>query len=149
MLQEQQIFLVMRDKLSPQSLEEQHLSSSPFSLLRFRVAHSDRSLALMVDAEPRDMEDRELLFTIGWHGGGREYSLEALAGGERTLLNGVESDVVRSFSSVQHPSLGGNRKWRVVLLPLEFMEQSDGCITLSIDVQGDTHGSFEGVLKIV
>lgn len=143
-LQEQQVFLVMRDKLSSQSLEDESLVSSPFSMLRFRVAHSDRYFSLMVDSEASDAEDCELLFTLQLVAE-RELTIEALAGGEQVSGGGV-----RSFSSQQHPSLGGGRKWRIILLPLESVA-CRGCksLRMSINVRGEREGSFTGVVELI
>lgn len=149
-LSEEHVFLVMRDKLLSHSLEDKSMEWSPFSLLRFRVGHSDAVLALMIDAEAEDSEDRELCFSLRMTLGGEELVVEALPGGERIAIQGMECTEPRSFSSLQHPSLGGKRKWRIVLLPLGPCGVEVGsAIPFSLRVEGQREGFCEGVLEIV
>lgn len=148
-LQEQQIFLVMRDKLPPHSLEDESLESSPFSLLRFRVAHSDKAFALMIDAEPAAEGDTDICCELRFVAAGVEHVVAAQAGGELVLLDGCVAEGVRSFSSMQHPALGGKRKWRVVMLPMALLGSAAEPVTLSLAVDDVRCGRFEGELKIV
>lgn len=148
-LHEQQIFLVMRDKLNPHSLEDERLESSPFSLLRFRVAHSDRAFALMVDAEPAAEGDDDLCFEMRLTSESGEHVVVARAGGEQALVDGCVAEGVKSFSSRQHPQLGGKRKWRVVTLPMALLGRSAARVGLTLKVEGERSGSFEGEMEIV
>lgn len=149
-LTEEQIFLVMRDKLWPYSLEDESLDSSPFSLQRFRVAHSDNILAVMVDAESAEQGAAELCFDIAIGStSGATLCVRALAGGEAVVVEGrsagVLADVARSFSCQQHPALGGNRLWRIVLVRLgDILPHS-----FVLRLQAGREGCFEGSINLV
>lgn len=118
LLHEQQIFLVMRDKLAPHSLEASHLATSPFSKLRFRVAHSDTAVALMIDAEPQAGASEELDVELQLRSVEQDCSVGYNSRDEKSAEASHGTAVPYSFSSQQHPDLAGGRLWRIVLLPL-------------------------------
>lgn len=148
LLHEQQIFLVMRDKLEPHSLEESHLATSPFSKLRFRVAYSDSALALMVDAEPQEgmagALDVELQLCSAECG--CQISYDSRQGVSEDSETCHESLMPCSFTSQQHPDLAGSRLWRIVLLPLpSYPVKASFELAISGDYKGLLSGYFDFV----
>lgn len=151
-LHEQQIFLVMRDKLEPHSLEESHLATSPFSKLRFRVAHSDSALALMVDAEPQEGMSGALDVVLQLRSVERDCQLsyDSRQGVSEGSEACHESLLPCSFSSQQHPDLAGSRLWRIVLLPLgECALVSGKRAEFSLAVSGEYEGQLRGEFYFV